>query len=322
MNPQDRSSRFPRAFHVGIGVILLVGLSTPLVGDDAKPADKDPKKSVKPEGVVVEALFRDEGRLKLVLRDESIELVTRYGKLHIPAADIRQIEFGFHVDAETSKRVDAAIEKLGSTDFTERDAASNLLLELAEKAYPALLQATKHQDKEVVRRAEDLLGKIRDKVPSEILERPTTDMVLTPDSKITGRIAADVFKVKTFQFGEQQVSLGDLRTLRSMGFVTDVAALPDPGSLMKYQEQLGKTFVFKVTGRIDGAVWGAGVYTPDSSLATAAVHAGAVKNGQTGPVKVMIVPGPPVYGGSQQNGVTSQPWNGGFTGAFQIMLDR
>jgi hypothetical protein len=260
--------------------------------------------------------------LKLILRDENIEVVTRYGKLLIPAGDIRQIEFGFHVDAVTSKRVDAAIEKLGSTDFTEREGASNLLLELAEKAYPALLQATKHQDKEVVRRAEDLLGKIRDKVPSEILERPTTDMVLTADSKFTGRISADVFKVKTFQFGEQQVNLGDLRTMRSMGFVSDVAALPDPGSLMKFQEQIGKTFVFKVTGRVDGAVWGTGVYTPDSSLATAAVHAGAVKNGQTGPVKVMMVPGPAAYVGSQQNGVNSQPWNGGFTGAFQIMLDR
>jgi hypothetical protein len=77
-----------------------------------------------------------------------------------------------------------------------------------------------------------------------------------------------------------------------------------------------------VTGRADGTVWGAGVYTPDSPLATAAVHAGAVKNGQTGVVKVMIVPGPAGYGGSQQNGVTTQPWNGGFTGAFQFVMDR
>jgi hypothetical protein len=325
MNPRDRSSRFPRPCHVAVGFILLVALSAPLVGDDAKPTDTEaPKKAAKsgPDAVVVEALFRDDSRLKLVLRDERIEMVTPYGKLLIPAADIRQIDFGFHVDAEAIKRVDAAIGNLGSTDFKEREAASTALLELAEKAYPALLQAAKHKDMEVARRAEDLLTKIRDKVGSELVDRPTTDVVLTPDCKLTGRIATDVFKVKTFQFGDQQVQLGDLRTMRSLGFVGDVAALPDPGSLMKYQEQIGKSFVFKVTGRVDGSVWGAGVYTPDSSLATAAVHAGAVKNGQTGSVKVMIVPGPANYGGSTQNGVTSQPWNGGFTGAFQIMLDR
>jgi hypothetical protein len=340
MNPRDRSSRFHRTCHLAIALILLVGLSTPLIGDDAQPTEKEVKKPAKsgpeatdkdtpkkpaksgPDASAVEMHFRDDSKLKLTLREERIELVTPYGKLLIPAADIRQIEFGFHIDAETSKRVDAAIGNLGSSDFKEREAATATLLELGEKAYPALVLATKHSDMEIVRRAEEVLSKLRDKIPSEQLDRPLTDVVLTGDSKITGRIANDVFKVKTFQFGDQQVQLGDLRTMRAVGYVTDVAALPDPGSLMKYQEQIGKTFVFKVTGRVDGAVWGAGVYTPDSSLATAAVHAGAVKNGQTGSVKVMIVPGPPAYLGSTANGVTSQPWNGGFTGAFQVMLDR
>ena len=52
-------------------------------------------------------------------------------------------------------------------------------------------------------------------------------------------------------------------------------------------------------------MWGTDVYTSDSTLATAAVHAGVLQPGQTGVVKVTILPGQAAYQGSTRNSVRS-----------------
>ena len=74
--------------------------------------------------------------------------------------------------------------------------------------------------------------------------------------------------------------------------------------------QNGKTFYRKVTGSVDGSVWGGenNVYTDDSILATAAVHAGVLKAGETGMVRFTILAGKDSYVGSTQNGVTTRPY--------------
>jgi LCCL domain/EF hand len=92
----------------------------------------------------------------------------------------------------------------------------------------------------------------------------------------------------------------------------------DPGSLMGLQDQIGKVFAFQVTGAVNGAVWGSDVYTSDSTLAMAAVHAGALEVGKTGTVKVRIVAPPPSFTGTTANGVTTQSF-GPFSGAYQII---
>jgi hypothetical protein len=69
---------------------------------------------------------------------------------------------------------------------------------------------------------------------------------------------------------------------------------PDPGTLQN--ERVGGVLCFEVTG-ITGAygvgVWGGsnGVYSQNSSLAMAAVHAGVLRAGQYGRVQVQILPG-------------------------------
>ena len=47
------------------------------------------------------------------------------------------------------------------------------------------------------------------------------------------------------------------------------------------QNEIGGRFYYLVTGDVDGPLWGTDVYTSDSSLAKAAVHAGLVKPGET-----------------------------------------
>lgn len=64
-----------------------------------------------------------------------------------------------------------------------------------------------------------------------------------------------------------------------------------------------------------GSVWGTGVYTDDSSICTAAVHAGLITRAAGGTVTIAIRAGQASYTGSSRNGVTSGDygsWNGSF----------
>ncbi len=56
-----------------------------------------------------------------------------------------------------------------------------------------------------------------------------------------------------------------------------------------------------------GSVWGAGPYTADSDICTAARHAGVLVP-QGGPVVLLAVPGQAGYTGSLANGVASSSW--------------
>ncbi|MBK9483469.1 MAG: hypothetical protein IPO02_16155 [Bacteroidetes bacterium] len=80
----------------------------------------------------------------------------------------------------------------------------------------------------------------------------------------------------------------------------------------------GTTYTYVITGTSDGSVWGGadGVYTDDSKLSTAAVHAGILKVGESASVKVTVLQGQEAYKGSTQNGITSNnygPWQGSFS---------
>jgi hypothetical protein len=91
----------------------------------------------------------------------------------------------------------------------------------------------------------------------------------------------------------------------------------DPGTLANYRDRVGKTFTFDLVGSTHGTVWGTDVYTDDSSLATAAVHAGVLKDGERGKVRITILPGGADYQPSERNGVASQPW-GQWQGSFKF----
>jgi len=88
-----------------------------------------------------------------------------------------------------------------------------------------------------------------------------------------------------------------------------IKALPDPGTLVTFRGQLGKVLYFEVTGANRGTVWGTDIYTDDSSLAAAAVHAGVLTLGQKGVVKVTLLPGQGFYQGTARNGITTANWN-------------
>lgn len=97
---------------------------------------------------------------------------------------------------------------------------------------------------------------------------------------------------------------------------TTVQALPDPGNLAGYRDQVGQVMTFAVTGTTSGSVWGTGIYTDDTTLAAAAVHAGVLQAGQSGNVTVQILGPQTSFSGTAANGVTSSnygAWGGSYS---------
>ncbi len=97
----------------------------------------------------------------------------------------------------------------------------------------------------------------------------------------------------------------------------ELAAMVDPGNLTTYRENVGETFLFEVTGDAERMIWGTDIYTDDSYLAAAAVHAGVLEDGETGIVEVTILPGEEAYTGSEQNGITSLDY-GSWSGSYWV----
>ncbi len=74
-------------------------------------------------------------------------------------------------------------------------------------------------------------------------------------------------------------------------------------------KQIGASFLVKCpAGCSASTLYGSDVYTTDSSVCTAAVHAGVIKAGKGGVVKVLVLKSPPAYKGSNKNGVQSSDW--------------
>lgn len=90
-----------------------------------------------------------------------------------------------------------------------------------------------------------------------------------------------------------------------------------PDSMRDLRGRAGAVYLFELTGRTGGTVWGSGTYTDDSDLATAAVHAGVLKDGQKGVVKVTVLAGQDGYQGSEKNGVTTREYHA-YPGSFKV----
>jgi hypothetical protein len=301
---------------LALGAILLAGSVS--IADES---NADAKK----QHAYFDAAFTENGNMRLAVEVDRIELETPFGKLYIPTREIRSIDFAIRLSEAEQKRLDAAIFNLGSSDFPMREEATRTLLDLGVKAYSPLLKAAKHADLEVAHRAQEVAVKLREKLTEAELTPRDYDIVETEHSRIAGKIAGDQIAVRTSQFGTQQLRLTDVRSLTStLGPRVEadpVNVQADPGNLLGLHESIGKTFAFKVTGRADGSVYGTGVYTTDSTLAAAAVPSGALKVGETGIVRVTMIPSPPAFSASTQNGITSYGW-GVYPAAYQIILKK
>jgi hypothetical protein len=266
--------------------------------------------------------------IKLKIIDPQLELNTRYGTVHIPLTDIRRIEFATRTPPDVAEKVANLIASLNHPDFDTRERVSVELRNLQERAYLPLLKAIKHEDVEISRRADDIVRYLQQKLPPGHLEMRENDVIYTDDSKLTGKLTVTTVRALTAQFGEQALRVADLRSLKSAAGIAadDLAnAPPAPTNLMAFQNQFGRDLQFAVTGPQpnpggqSNGVWGTDVYSLDSNLATAAVHAGVVQPGQAAAVRIRIVASPPQFAGTVRNGVVSTGYGTYPAGAFEFV---
>jgi len=94
-------------------------------------------------------------------------------------------------------------------------------------------------------------------------------------------------------------------------------AADGPPTMIDLCDQIGASYYFRVTGVAEGQLWGTDVYTGDSLLAAAAVHAGALAVDENAIVKVLVEKPLQQYLGSTRNGVTSHEF-GAFGTAYRV----
>jgi hypothetical protein len=179
--------------------------------------DSDKKKAAKEAAKEeVEIHYANGSMVRMVLLDFKLEVVTRYGKLSIPAADVRRIEFGVHLPEGMDKKIHTAIKNLNNDAFKERDKAEKELITMGVHAYPAVHHASKSNDPEVAQRAQTILKRISAKVPAKELRLREDDQIITPTFTVVGQIVTPVIKANSEYFGDVDVKLPQVRSLRML----------------------------------------------------------------------------------------------------------
>lgn len=94
--------------------------------------------------------------------------------------------------------------------------------------------------------------------------------------------------------------------------------IPWTETAQKYSARVGERFTFEcLPGGAASVVWGTDEYTDDSSICTAAVHAGRASFQDGGVVTILITQGAAQFTGSSRHGVTSGDW-GEWPGSFDV----
>lgn len=216
----------------GVAVLVGVAFAAPAQGQQ-NPAGPGPKSGSEPSAAPgsasslsskktpdgpaeFEARFADDSTVRLSVLDPTVSVVTKYGKLSIPLADVRKVDLGFRYPDGVEAKVEEALDALGSPNFRSREEAERALVGIGEFAVPGVRRALKSTDPEVVRRAEAVMKKLKDKLPEEKLEQHDQDVVVTDEFTVRGRLEGAGLKTRTRYFGEVVMRLNEVRALRSI----------------------------------------------------------------------------------------------------------
>jgi hypothetical protein len=192
--------------------------------DGVKDKVDDTKKVILPKAKTREAIpgevdihFLNGSTVRMVIQSEKLDIATSYGKLAVPIKDVRAIEFGLHFPEGVEGKIEAAVKGLGSGDYRTREKAGAELIDLGPYSYPAIIEATRALEPEISQRAKELAKKMAAAHPKKDLKVSVDDRVVTRNFTIVGRIQTPLVKAKTEYFGDIELGLAKMRTLRSVG---------------------------------------------------------------------------------------------------------
>lgn len=182
---------------------LLILSITSLFLQGKTPSDK---------GTSIEAVMSNGSTLRVKLLVDNVDIVTKYGKLTVPVADIRRIEFTRRLSEERRGEIDTAINDLGSTNSATRSAALKKLIAFRGDSYRALKAASADNNPEKAKLARAALEEILAHVGD--VEALESDVIRTAEFKIVGKIVDSPISVSSVTLGDAKISLADMRLLR------------------------------------------------------------------------------------------------------------
>jgi hypothetical protein len=169
-----------------------------------------------PESIEAEVRFTDDSVMRMIVLQDRLEVVTRYGRLAIPTRDILSIDFGVHLPEGLEQKIVQAIEQLGHDNYRTREIALKDLIAWGPYAYPYLYAATKSEDPEIIKRAILAVDKIRAKHPPRNLRLREEDVIATSSFTVVGKITTPILRAKNANFGELDLKLPTLRSVRCL----------------------------------------------------------------------------------------------------------
>ena len=319
----------------------------------ADQPDTGPKPGAKADGKIEPPAFElrtlDDTVMKVVLLEPSVALVTKYGKLSIPVADVRRLEFGFRYPDGLEEKINKEIADLGSPDFRTREDAEQALAEIGHFAVPALRRAAKSQDPEVVRAAQAVLKFLQGKLGEGKPELRDFDVVETAEFTAKGRLELGALKVRTKYFGEATVKLTDIRSFRSIGSSSTAEFALDAAKYAKMNQadwmetsievSSGQQLELTASGKIDQWPPGPGQYMCSPGGLPGYNAGGVVPGGgqrlgvpgqivgRIGPNGVTFAIGASYKGKVNESGklylrISPSPWNCDSTGSYKVTAER
>ena len=108
-------------------------------------------------------------------------------------------------------------------------------------------------------------------------------------------------------------------TFSKLNISSNATAIPNTTQNMVGYRGKSGIFSINITGAAStgGSVWGTDIYTDDSDIRKAAVHAGVIQNGENKTVYIEVLPGNPSYSGSFRNSVSTFPY-GNWQGSYKF----
>jgi hypothetical protein len=217
----------------------------------------------------VDIVFVNGSKIRATIQSEKIEIVSIYGKLAVPMADIQSIEFGLRYPDGMMEKIEGAIKGLASGNYATREAAANTLFDAGPRAYPILMRTLKAKEPEVAARAKELIQKLHAKYSEKELQLGPDDRIVTPTQTLVGRIATSSVKTKAEYFGEMEHKLVHMRTWRTIqpagaefSFSVDATKYANVGQWMNTGYTVDSVNKIEITakGQVDQWPQGPGQY--------------------------------------------------------------
>ncbi|MBP3958594.1 hypothetical protein J8F10_25375 [Gemmata sp. G18] len=311
----------------------------------AKSSGPAAKAEPKSEPTSFEIRMVDDTVMKVSLMEPALAIATKYGKLIVPADEVRRLEFGFRYPDGTEAKIDKAIADLAAPDFRTRENAEQTLANIGQFAVPGLRRASKSEDAEVNRRSKAVLKLLESKLAPDQLELRDHDTIETAEFTIKGRMDISTLKVRTKYFGDATVKLSDIRTFRSVGSASASEFALDAAKYAKMNQadwletaievSSGQQLEVTATGKIDQWPQGPGQYMSEAGGLPGHAGGGVVLGGMQrigAPGQVVgrigangtpFVIGASYKGKITENGklyirISPSPWNCDSIGSYKI----